>query len=76
MHPLVDNLVGQFVFGFTDTMMGPHAKEAAGMTQEQVGTAFLLVGLAYMVGSLLTGIVRQPRGQRRNYGTQAPSFKG
>ncbi len=46
-------------YGFVEAMLEPHAKEAAGMTQAQVGWAFLIMGASYMVQAPIVGHVRR-----------------
>ncbi len=46
---MVSNAVMQCCFGFIEAMLAPYAKKAAGMTQAEVGVAFFLMGLAYMI---------------------------
>lgn len=55
--PYVDNVVLQCGYGFAEAMLQPHAMNEAGMTQAEVGAAFLLMGATYMIGSPIVGRV-------------------
>ncbi len=57
--PYLDNVALQAGYGFVEAMLEPHAKEAAGMTQAQVGWAFLIMGASYMVQAPIVGHVRK-----------------
>jgi len=69
----VDNVVLQCGYGFMESMLEPHAKRAAGMSQvnksraifhlsltslqTQVGLTFLIVGALYMLSAPTVGYV-------------------
>ena len=55
--PYLDNVALQAGYGFVEAMLEPHAKEAAGMTQAQVGWAFLIMGASYMAQTPIVGHV-------------------
>ena len=56
-YPLLDNIALQSGYGFVAAMLEPHAKEHAGLSQGEVGAAFLIMGGCYLVTSPIVGYV-------------------
>ena len=52
-----DNIALQCGYGLISSMLEPHAKSAAGLTQVHVGMVFLTLGAAYMVQAPIIGQV-------------------
>ena len=44
-------------FGFIESMLEPHAREAAGLSAADVRNIFVILGAVYFVGMLLAGYV-------------------
>ena len=44
-------------YGFINSMLEPYMKDYAGASQNQVGTAFFLMGLTYTISSVVSGLV-------------------
>ena len=57
--PYIDNVVNFCGFGFIESMLEPHAREAAGMGSADVRNIFVILGAVYFVGMLLAGYVRE-----------------
>ena len=55
--PFLDTFIVFTGFGFVAGMLEPYMKKIVGATQAEVGTAFLLEGVAYTVTSLAAGLV-------------------
>ena len=55
--PLVDTFIVFSGYGFINGMLEPYMKDHAGASQNQVGTAFFLMGVTYTISSAATGLV-------------------
>ena len=55
----MDNFFLQCGYGFVEAMLEPHAKDHANMTLAQVGYAFLVMGVLYMLCSPIVGYVSE-----------------
>ena len=57
--PYIDNVVNFCGFSFIESMLEPHAREAAGMSPVDVRNIFVILGAVYFVGMLLAGYVSE-----------------
>ena len=55
--PYIDNVVNFCGVGFIESMLEPHAREAAGMNSTDIGYIFFILGSVCFVGMLVTGYV-------------------
>ena len=55
--PYLDNVVNFCGFGFIESMLEPHAREAAGLSAADVKNIFVILGAVYFVGMLVAGYV-------------------
>ena len=61
--PYVDNVVNFCGFAFFESMLEPHARQAAGMSPEDVRNIFVINGAVYFAGMLLAGYVSEEKEQ-------------
>lgn len=55
--PFVDDVVCFLGYGFVESMLEQHMKDAAGASQVQVSFAFLVMGAVYMIMAPIAGFV-------------------
>ena len=55
--PYIDNVVCLCGLGFIESMLEPHAREAAGLSAADVRNIFVILGAVYLLGMLLAGYV-------------------
>ncbi len=53
--PYLDNVVNFCGFGFIESMLEPHAREAGGLTASEISTVFVIVGAVYFFSMLAAG---------------------
>ena len=57
--PYIDNVVNFCGYGFIESMLEPHAREAASMSPTDVRSIFVIIGAVYLVGMFFAGYVSE-----------------
>jgi predicted MFS family arabinose efflux permease len=55
--PYIDNVINFCGFGFIESMLEPHAREAAAMSADEIGYVFIIIGAVYFFSMLIAGYV-------------------